>query len=103
MPVRRVEKQAVLRRHTCGDQIQGRMSRQIGDGATEPPAMAARSSDYGVAEISRMRVISEGTPKRFGGPQYPVPRLTYTHKFFNRYRPPVKGWKKRTNKFHGQN
>ncbi len=24
----------------------------------------------------RMSVISEGTPKRIGGPQYPVPRLT---------------------------
>jgi hypothetical protein len=24
---------------------------------------------------SRTRVISDGAPKRFGGPQYPVPRL----------------------------
>lgn len=25
--------------------------------------------------VSRISVISDGTPKRFGGPQYPVPRL----------------------------
>lgn len=31
---------------------------------------------YRFAGIRRMCVISEGTPNRFGGPQYPVPRLT---------------------------
>ncbi len=27
------------------------------------------------AATNRNRVISDGAPKRFGGPQYPVPRL----------------------------
>src|SRR5262245_55383192 len=48
------------------------------------------------AGTSRIRVISDGAPKRFGGPQYPVPRLVYTHRFFNRFRPAVNGCWKRT-------
>ena len=35
------------------------------------------------------RVISLGAPKRSGGPQYPVPRLVYTHSCFKRCKPAV--------------
>jgi hypothetical protein len=33
------------------------------------PSVAMTWSSHGAAGIKRIRVISEGTPKRFGGPQ----------------------------------
>jgi hypothetical protein len=47
----------------------------------EPGAVAgwrAGATGAGVGRgdgTRRSKVISEGAPKRFGGPQYPVPRL----------------------------
>ena len=56
--------------------------------ASDGPWPAPASVDVGLApaffkrgnvryppRVSRISVISDGTPKRFGGPQYPVPRL----------------------------
>ena len=50
------------------------------DCKTRPPAtVKCPDSTPRVAQpgagTSLSRVISEGAPKRFGGPQYPVPRL----------------------------
>ncbi|CAB3975649.1 malonic semialdehyde reductase [Burkholderia cenocepacia] len=39
------------------------------------PALSKRGNVPYPPRVSRISVISDGTPKRFGGPQYPVPRL----------------------------
>ena len=46
------------------------------DASTRPTGSSAPDVSFALAASSRNRVISEGDPKRLGGPQYPVPRLT---------------------------
>jgi hypothetical protein len=45
------------------------MSILMGAGTLTKADRGELELDYGAAGTRRMRVISEGTPKRFGGPQ----------------------------------